>query len=191
MNETQIFLLEHSRLYILPEILSHEAYQDLLEAMVRNGNMPMVIYCRGDGGSSRTGRAMVDLIQHHGSVVGMLAGEANSSHGIVWASCKYRYVFPYGELGVHMVAFDSIQTRVDAQVLRQLSGDYDQSDRYNAEILAGASNQSPEWWYELQRTTGSAGIRMFPAREIIQMGMAKPISEYKLDDIMELHRKKE
>lgn len=186
MEETTRKLLDDHSTFILPVEIDHDVYVLLLETVLYLNGKSLTIYCRGDGGSSRAAKAMVDLITAHGDVTGKLPGEANSSHGIVWAACQHRYVYPYARLGVHQVAFDSLSTRVDTTALSSIAADYAATDRANAEILAAASNQTAAWWNAVIKEAGSGGIKHFHATELIEMGMAKPVSEYRLPDPPEL-----
>lgn len=182
MDEKTRELLDKHGTLILPEVIDHDSYTLLLEALLHVANKSLVLHCRGDGGGSRAARAMVDLIRQHGNVTGLLAGEANSSHAVIWSACQQRYVYPYGAMGVHMVAFDSITTRVDSQVLSQIAADYARMDMENAHIFAEASNHSPEWWYEVIQKAGSGGLTMFTAQQLLLMDMARPIAAYRPAD---------
>lgn len=178
MEDKQIELLARHGVLVLPVEIEHETYVLLLEALLHLGDKPLTLYCRGDGGSTRAAHAMCDLIRQHGKVTGMLPGEANSAHGIVWAACEHRYVYPHARLGVHQCGYDSLGTRVDSQLLSQIARDYMTSDRLNANILAAASVRSPEWWYNVIKEAGSGGVVHFRARDLREMDMARPIEEY-------------
>src|SRR5688572_30087298 len=113
MEDKQRDLLDRHGVLILSEEIEHDTYVLLLEALLHLGDKPLTLHCHGNGGISAVSRAMVDLIRQHGNVTGLMAGECNSSHGIVWASCQQRYVYPHGALGVHMVAKSQLATRAD------------------------------------------------------------------------------
>lgn len=178
MDDTTRKLLDDHSTFILPEEIEHEAYTFLLEAVLHMTGKPLTLYCRGNGGSSRSALAMVDLITAHGNVIGMLAGEACSSHGIIWAACQQRYVYPYGVLAVHMTARDGISTRIDMQVLKQMTVNSEKMNRQNAAIL-GAACKTATWWYGVITDAGSAETIDFDAAQLIEMGMARPITDYR------------
>jgi ATP-dependent protease ClpP protease subunit len=178
MDDKTLKLLDDHGTLILPEEIEHSTYRLLLETLLHVGDKPLALYCHGEGGMSATSRAMVDLIRQHGNVTGMLAGEACSAHGIVWAACRHRFVYPHGALGVHMVAKSQMSTRGDALTYEQTAADFNRMDMENAHVLAEASNHSAEWWYDLTRKTGSGGITMFTAPQLLLMEMARPIAEY-------------
>lgn len=178
MEESVQKLLDKHGTLILPDEIEHDTYVTLLEALLHVGDNPLVLHCHGNGGISAVSRAMVDLIRQHGNVTGLMAGECNSSHGVVWSSCSRRYVYPHGALGVHRVAKSQLSTRTDAQTFEQFAVDFNRMDMENAHILADASNHSPEWWYDVIKQAGSGGITMFTAQQLILMEMARPIAEY-------------
>jgi len=177
MNETQKALLE-TGMVVLPNYISHEVYETVLEALAMRPEQ-VVMYCKGDGGDVSSALAIVDLIQKHGDVVGMLPGEANSSHATIWAGCKERYVYPNAVMGVHQVAWDRHEGRLDSHTLWLLAVDFAATDAQVARILAAASNKSMDWWYKVLRDTGSGGVTRYPAGKLIQMGMARDVGEWK------------
>lgn len=176
MNETQKALLAKG-VVVLPNRIEHEVYEYVLEALAIRPEQ-VVMYCKGDGGDVSSALAIVDLIQQHGNVVGMLPGEANSSHATIFAGCQERYVYPNGFMGVHQIAWDSHNGRLDSHNLRLLSVDFDAADGQVAGILAAASNKSMDWWYKVIRDTGSGGVTRYPARQMIQLGLARDVGEF-------------
>jgi len=46
-------------------------------------------------------------------------------------------------------------------------------------VLAAASNKYPAWWLKVFQDTGSAGVTEFDAAALIEMGMARPVREFK------------
>jgi ATP-dependent protease ClpP protease subunit len=177
MNETQKALLEKG-IVVLPNHINHEVYEYVLEALMLRPEQ-IVMYCKGDGGDVSSALAIVDLIQQHGHVVGMLPGEANSSHATIFSGCSERYVFPNGVIGVHQIAWDSHNGRLDSHNLRLLSVDFDAADAQIAWILAAASNKSRDWWYKVLRDTGSGGVTQYRAGQMIQLGLARDVAEWK------------
>jgi len=182
MDDTQIQLLDRHSVLILPEEIEHSTFVLLLEALLHLDGKPLVLHCHGNGGISAVSRAMVDLIRQAGNVTGLMAGECNSSHGIVWASCQQRFVYPHGILGVHRVAKSQVSTRFDGQTFEQFAADFNRMDMENSHILASASNKPSDWWYERIVETGSGGTTNFTATQLVLMDMAKPISEYRPPD---------
>lgn len=177
MNETQRKLLARG-LVVLPETIEHETYEYVLEALVEMTGQQVYMYCKGDGGDSRSALAIADLIALHGDVVGLLVGEANSSHVTVWASCQTRYVSPHGGIGVHKVAWSSFDGRVDSHNMRLVADQFDATEAKTARILEGASDYGWDWWLKLIQQVGSSGLRQFDAAALIRMEMARPIAEF-------------
>jgi ATP-dependent protease ClpP protease subunit len=181
MEDKTLQLLDKHGVLVLPEDIEHSTYTLLLEALLHLGDKPLTLYCRGNGGSTRSAMAMVDLIRQHGNVTGLLPGEANSSHGIVFAACQHRFVYPHARLGIHKVSWDGLSTRIDNDTLRLIAEDYEISDRVNARILAKASSHSEEWWYDMIQKAGSGGLIHFHAQQIREVEMARPIEEYQTE----------
>lgn len=187
MNETQEKLLGRGVMALGSEI-GHDTYRYVLEALLMHPG-PVQIYCAGDGGDSGCALAIADLIGQHGQVTGMLPGHAMSNHVTVWASCQNRYVFPYGRIGVHKVAWDGMNSRTDQQSLARWAKAFDDIERDIAAILAGASDQDVTWWLQRMQQAGSGGIVEFNARTLIAMGMARPAKEYVYPRVKEMPEK--
>lgn len=181
MEEAQEKLLKKS-LLILPDEINHDAYQYVLEATLRRKKQ-ILMFCRGDGGCARSALAIVDAIQQHGDVIGLLAGEADSSHVTVWAGCSQRYVYPYGMIGVHKASFWEVDGRNDSHNMRLYVSELENTENQVAQVLASASDKTKKWWLKVINRTGSNGIRQFNAVELIDMGMASPISQFTFPDI--------
>lgn len=181
MNDRGWAFLESHKSIILPEELEHECYIVVQTACILYPNDWINLYCRGDGGGCRIANSIVDAVQTHGKVRGILAGEANSSHGIVFAGCPERYVYPNGALGVHRTVLHQIEM-VDAPYARNRFEGLEAGDRSNARILASAcpvgSELNAEWWYQQIAETGK-GLRLFDSAFLISNGMAKPASDLK------------
>jgi ATP-dependent protease ClpP protease subunit len=176
MDEQVRNLLERYNTIIIPEDLGHDTYAMMIEAMLMLNGRPLTLHCHGPGGAARDALAINSLIVHHGNVTGILAGEAHSSHAVIFASCAQRYVYPNALIGLHMVAWSSIDTRADAKYLDLLAKDYDKTDRRNAMILAEASNMTADYWYEQIRLTSGTTIN-FDYDAILKMELARPIGE--------------
>lgn len=182
MDEQVEKLVKSRGIIVLPEEIDHDTYAMLLEglviARVERPRQPVILYCRGDGGCSRSALAMVDLIREHGNVIGMLPGEANSSHVTVWAGCTERYVYPHAAIGLHKVAYYEMNSRMDSKSAQLIGREFEQTERKVATLLAEISNKDADHWFDVMQTTGSSGVTQFDAEEIIAMEMAKPIDTF-------------
>lgn len=175
MDDVQSKLLGKG-IIVLPEEIEHSTYEYVLEALLERAGQLVWMYCKGDGGDSRSALAIADLIGLHSNVVGLLVGEANSSHVTVWAACQTRYVSPNGGIGVHKVAWSSFDGRADSHNMRLVADQFDSTEAKTARILEAASDKGWDWWLKLIQQTGSSGLRQFDAEAIIRMGMALPIA---------------
>ena len=179
MNDRAWEFLEKTGVIILPEDLDHEVYIVIQTACVMYAQRRLYLFCRGDGGSSRTANAIVDAVRGHGNVCAVLAGEANSSHGVIFAGCPHRYVYPNAALGVHRTVLNSMEI-VDSAYAKYRFEDLDQSNRMTARVLASAcplgSQFNEEWWYGQIEEAGR-GLRMFSSTWLIQNQMAKSVTE--------------
>lgn len=176
MDEDRRKLLDEHGVIILPYIIDHDTYVMMNEAMLTTGGRPIFLHCRGDGGSAREVSSIAGLIQHHGNVTGLLTGNAYSSHGTTFAVCQKRYIYPDATLSVHMVALAEISSRSDAVSLRHKLADFEQLDRYNARILAAASNKSAEFWHDLISTVSDEAV-IISYEQMIEYELARPVSE--------------
>lgn len=181
VSDQALKLLETHKAIILPEDLDHESYILIQMACLMYPNDVLTLYCRGDGGSCRTATAIVDAVRAHGNVRAVLAGEADSSHGVIFAGCPQRYVHPNGALGVHRTTVMQIDM-VDAPYARNRAEDLESGDQWNARVLAEAcpigSHLTQAWWYQQIAETGK-GLKLFDSAFLISNGMAKPASELK------------
>lgn len=176
MDDKFLKLLQDHQVIILPDEIEHDSYEMVLESCLRFPDLRLKLYCRGDGGDTRTGLAIVDIIRQHGRVVGILPSEANSTHALIFAGCPERYIYPLGRIGVHMVAWGN-KGHVDSRAAKLTYDEFSQTDRLNAQILAEAC--LPQWnlefWLNIINGTGSHGVTQFNSEFLIQCGMAKPI----------------
>src|SRR3990172_580319 len=108
----------------------------------------------------------------------MLAGDAASNHVTVWASCAQRFVFPRGRIGVHKVAWKSLNGRTDSLDLELWAAAFRASDLQNAAILASASKLPADEWFRTIQATGSGGVTEFDAEQIVALGLARPVGEF-------------
>ena len=179
MNDRAWDFLDKTGVIILPEDLDHEVYIVIQTACVMYSQRRLYLFCRGDGGSSRTANAIVDAVRGHGNVCGILAGEANSSHGVIFAGCPHRYTYENGSLGVHRTVLHSMDL-VDAPYAKNRWEDLEAGDLMNAQILASACPltelQSEAWWYQQIAETGK-GLRMFNSTFLIENRIARSVTE--------------
>jgi ATP-dependent protease ClpP protease subunit len=182
VDDQQKALLNEHGVLILPEELEHEVFALVLAACLMRPDKEIRMYCRGNGGDSRASYAIIDIIQQHGNVVGLLASEANSNHGVIFAGCSRRYIYPHGQLGVHRVALNEMY-HIDATYAKNRYQEFEASDRANAKVYAAACKDQTRWgedfWYTQIDEQGSRGVVQFDACFLITCGMAQPISDYK------------
>jgi len=84
-----------------------------------------------------------------------------------------------GLMGIHRVAVGSLNSRHDAVSLRLTAEEYEETDEWMAQMLSESSTLSIGYWRETLRDTGSGGIKTYSADNLIGIGLAKPVSEYK------------
>lgn len=180
MTDDERKLLEDHGVLILPDMIEHETFVLVLTACLMRPDKPIKMYCRGGGGDAVAARAIVDVIQHHGHVIGILPSQANSSHGVIFAACAKRYVYPGGSLGVHRVVMSEL-TNVDAPYAQNWHGGFELLDRAAADTYAAACTDqkklSAAYWYRVIDKQGSSGLARFDAEFLIKTGMARPIAE--------------
>ena len=121
---------------------------------------------------------MADLIQQHGKITGLLAGEACSSHVVAWLACAERFVYPHGAIGLHMVTYQYDQVLVDGRTALLIADEFNADDRRKADFLAARSIQSVGYWLDIIHDAGGLATKLFCADEIISMGLARPIGEF-------------
>ncbi|MBZ0295891.1 MAG: ATP-dependent Clp protease proteolytic subunit [Anaerolineae bacterium] len=178
MDENQRKLLEEKHTIILPDDIDHDTYQFMLEALMEHPGR-VKLYCNGDGGSARDALAIVDLIQQHGDVVGLLVGMAVSSHVTVWASCKTRYISPNGGIGVHRVASRQTDSLLDAHRAQLIAEEYGYIEDRVARIYSAASCLNTEKWVGILNQAGSDWYAWYGADYLINvLEMARPLSEF-------------
>lgn len=184
MNETHEKMLTERGVIVLPETIEHETYRDVLALLLLAEtawvDKPIRMFCAGNGGSAPAAIAIVDLIRAHGNVIGMLAGQADSSHAVIWAGCKARYIYPYGSIGVHCLKWDGLPERQDRQSMRHRENELLIGEAAIAAVIGDAcdAEHGSDFWLEAMRKAGSDGVKLFTSGEVLMMGMARPISEY-------------
>jgi len=179
MNETQKALLEKG-IIILPNEIGHDAYEMIAEALLSNPDREIKMYCAGDGGSPRDGFAIVDLVQAHGQVVGMLAGLACSAHSFIWTSCAKRFVYPHGAIGVHKIGYSELNRALDSRTAQQHIAELEMYERWMAKLYAGDAQDDSDSWYKVIQEAGRDEYMIFPAEILVKMGMARDVGELKL-----------
>ncbi len=182
MDDQQKALLNEHGVLILPESLEHDVFALVLTACLMRPDKEIRMYCRGNGGDCRASYAIIDIIQQHGNVVGLLTSEANSNHGVIFAGCPRRYVYPRGQLGIHRTALSEMY-HIDASYALNRHEEMESGDRSNARIYSAACKDQKKWgekfWYKQLDQQGSRGLKQFDADFLIKCGMALPISELK------------
>lgn len=181
MDDSTRKLLDEKGVLVLPKEVEHEMFALVVEACAYFPDKPLTFHCRGDGGDTASALAIVDVIRAHGQVTGVLAGEANSSHGVIFAACAKRYVYPFGSIGVHACAMNELHT-VDAAYARTWFMELESTDKQVAQILASACTSAAcneTYWFNKISTQGGQGFSRIFAPQIIACGMARPISEMK------------
>ena len=169
-------LLETRGLFVMPQEIDHEAFNLVVYVCALYADKPLTFHCQGDGGDCTAAMGIVDVIRHHGRVTGLLAGEANSCSGVIFAACNPRYVYPYGSIGIHASTMDQI-SRVDRAYAHTWTKELETTDRQFAEIYSDASDTGVDYWHEMIKAQGGNGYNRLNASMIINRAMAHPISE--------------
>jgi len=185
MDETQVIMMNQYGVLVLPKSLDHDAYVLVVEALLLAhsiGREKIVFYCAGLSGDVNAALAIVDVIQHRGNVVGLLPGQADSSHADVWLGCSERYVFPLGSMGLHetKVIFHH-GAHVDRRFAQNYLGDVQSYNTRCARLLAEAcadDQYGVDYWLAQMRDVGSMGVRHYGADELITLGIAKAVREF-------------
>jgi ATP-dependent protease ClpP protease subunit len=176
LSEEAKTLLESHGLFVMPSEIDHEAFKLVVYVCALYAHKPLKFHCAGDGGDTASALGIVDIIREHGNVTGLLAGEANSSSGVIFAGCAHRYIYPYGSIGVHGCAMNQLNT-VDVAYARTWMTELETTDRAIAKVFSDASNAPCEFWLEMILRQGGQGYTRHNAQFLIECRMAKPISE--------------
>lgn len=178
MNDEQRRLLEDLNTLILPEYIDHSTYALVAEACTRMQNRRIELHCRGNGGSAQDALAIVDVLQGHGNVAGILAGSAESAHGIVFAGCRTRYIYPNASLGVHQISWNNAGD-LDGIQAQEIADWTARRERLGAKILADACANDPyntqDYWLAVMQIAGRIRIREYTCGELVAMGMGSAI----------------
>lgn len=179
MTDDERKLLEEHGVLILPEDIAHDAYVNIVEAALIRPDKPVTLYCHGAGGDSCTAGGIVDVIRRHGNVIGLLPGDADSCHGVIFAACATRYVYPGARLGVHRVVMGSLEHVTADYALKRAEG-LQKHDVRNAHIFAQACTPDlrydARFWLDAINDNPRA-LHHFDAAFLIECGMARPIAE--------------
>jgi ATP-dependent protease ClpP protease subunit len=177
LNDNDLKLLDKYGVVVLPKDIDHDTYKMMVEVMLHRGPRPLTLYCNGNGGTVGDGNAIIALIQQHGNVTGLLPGEANSCHAMIFASCQHRFIYPNAAFGVHSVAKYNLDTRIDANYLKHELFEYQQLDKQNAALLADVTTMDFDYWYH-QITKVSGAVNRFSYDLMIEVGLAESIKAY-------------
>lgn len=136
---------------------------------------PPRFYFRSNGGDSRTGIAIANMIARHGDgmVQGWLVGDSGSTAATIWASCPHRYVMPNSRFGIHPVTWQESESKYDASTLRLLNKEFEEIDRIQCQIYAAASNRDFDWWWKIYNEPGD--VKWFSAEQLVDLEMAELI----------------
>lgn len=176
MTDNERKLLEEHGVLVLPRVISHEVYGLVVEACAIMRGRPFKLHCHGDGGDTSTALGIVDIIRAHGQVTGELAGEANSSSGVIFAGCSHRTIHPHGSIGVHGVTMDQLNT-VDSAYARTWLNEIDATNALIAHVYADASNLPYAQWLEIIMRQGGQGYTRIPSSVLVGYALAIPIDQ--------------
>jgi ATP-dependent protease ClpP protease subunit len=177
-NEAADYLLEKHGIISLPHDIDHEAYEMVLYRLTQgrmlHPDMPLRLFCHGNGGFTYDALAMVDLIRADGNVDGMLTGSAASMSAVVWAACARRFVYPNGRIGIHPVS--SGHSDGDRRIFHAEMEELEALDNRICQIFGDASSERGSvWWHS--RLYEDGDLKWLLADELMGIGMAKPVSE--------------
>lgn len=175
-KRTDMLPVFQNQVMLMPRFIEQETYLHMLVHVINHLKEPLYLFCDGFGGSVDHAFAIIDICKYHGDVSGILLGSALSAHAAVWAGCSKRYVFPHSSIGVHSVNWqgDSMLTVNHARYIHKTFTD---AEKMNANLFAGVSNKTSNWWYKRITTTGASEFDVLYAEELIKLEMAKPSEE--------------
>ena len=174
MDEKTRKLLHEYGVVILPGEIDHDTYAMMVEVTLLRKGQPVVLYCAGSGGQSMDSIAVASLIRDHGNFIGLLYGEAHSSHATIFAACQKRFAHIYAVVGVHMIAVNKIDTRFDSNYGRIMTANYEDAERRIADVFASASIESPSFWLDKMRQVSGESVEV-GYDEICALGLAQPM----------------
>lgn len=180
MNEDRAWeLLENQRVIVLDDWISHETFEMIAYAALRFPDDEITIWCSSNGGDGRSGDAIAELIGLHGKFVGVLIGSSMSAAVSVFAACQTRYIANSAVIGLHTTASQD-DGRLDAPALRTGIMELEHADLMQAELLQKASSRNAEKWLEIIQSAPHRPCRILTAQEVIEVGLAQPLSDYKM-----------
>lgn len=184
MNRSDLendYLLNDQRMIWLAE----DVEETLLERIAsqlwylrqKSDELPIRIFFRSDGGDSRVGLAIANIIQQIGRVTGVMVGDTGSSAATIWASCAKRLVSANARMGIHPVQWYEHEVKFDAAKAQKWASQLGKSDERQCQIYAAASKKEFAWWWERYNQAGD--MKWIDARELICIGMAEKAEDVK------------
>lgn len=169
MTPEQHTLLEKHNVVILPGSINHDAYELVAEALLYSADFKL--YCRGSGGSTWDGRAIVDLLQSGSRVTGHLMGAAASCHGVIWLGCPQRVVYPNSLLALHTASI-STDHELNAISFKFACTEMEEDDALLARLLASYTKRTVKYWLKEIQRPGSIMTNNIPAKRLVEEGIA-------------------
>jgi ATP-dependent protease ClpP protease subunit len=170
-------LLDERGLFVMPQEINHDVFKLVVYVCALYEDKPLAFHSQGDGGDSTATLGIIDVIRQHGRVTGLLAGEANSCSGLIFAACVERYVYPYGSIGIHACGMAQIND-VHGRYAQFWADDLTRVDQIQAEILAEACDtgvHNAAFWLDVIVRRGRDGLQRVDAKALVACGIAKPI----------------
>lgn len=177
MDDLQRALLDRRRAILLPETIDHSAYETLFYMLSYAADtMPdarITLMCKGDGGDVWSAPAIIQAIQSHGLVDGVLNGPVMSVHATIWAGCARRYTTAQGALGIHPCSRGELTGYYTADALAAMAREMHEVDRRTLELFASLCKPpyDHKWWHSRYHGA-SRGLFMIYAAELVEMDMA-------------------
>ncbi|QPC82105.1 ATP-dependent Clp protease proteolytic subunit [Phototrophicus methaneseepsis] len=178
MNDDEKKLLDEKKLIILHDDISHETYELIAYAVVNYPGEEITLWCRSDGGCSRSGQAIAELIKMHGHFVGVMVGDCFSIAVTIFAACQTRYIAQTASIGLHTISFRGDGVRFDALALKHSMEEMGEADRIQAHWLSAASEWAPGTWLKIIESAAHSTCKMMKAEELTEIGFAKPMEDY-------------
>lgn len=128
------------------------------------------LWINGNGGSTGAETAICDFLGVRGRVRGVMFGEANSAHGLIWACCPKRAVGRNAVLGVHRTQYTPNSANYSVTDFRRATTESHYWDERAAKRYAKISGKSEKWWLRQMENAGN-GLTIFTAKQLVKMGM--------------------
>lgn len=149
------------------------SFIDLFDEVQPHAGGWIELWINGVGGSTVAETAICDYIALHGKIRGVIFGEANSAHGLIWASCQRRAVGRNAVLGVHRTQYspspNANYTTTDFQRAVRESSHW---DKRAAKCYAKISNKPAKFWLKAMENAGN-GLSIFTAKQLVKFDMAE------------------